>query len=222
MTITFKGKKVIFASLTKPDGHKDGKHMLGIEVDKKEKKDLIKKFEEVWEDGKSKKDKKPKYAVKDWFSKTDDGVLVFWLKRKSDSKPMTFKIANSQMDADMFTTLGEGSIVDVEFDFYFHEYNGDSMVLRSLNAIRLVTYVEYTGSEGGSTLDGDTVEVTTKKKKKDKDAPKLSEHIDELVKKFDKAIEKGNLTKATKFIEGLEDHKEYKKFKKRLKKAKTS
>lgn len=217
MTFTYKDRKVIFASLTKPEGHKDGKHMLGIEVSKAEKKELVKKFAEVWEDGKSKKDKKPKYDVKDWFSKNDDGVLVFWLKRKADSKPMTFKIADKKMEADMFTTLGEGSIVDVEFDFYFHDYNGDVMVLRSLNAIRLVKYIEYTGSEGGSTLDGETVEVDSKKKKKNKDAPAVTGD-DKVVKKFEKAIDKGNKEKAEGLLADLKDHADFKKFKKAVKK----
>lgn len=221
MVKTFKNAKVVFASVTTEDGHKNGKHLLGIEIDKKQKKDIEKTFADLWKENKTAKAKKPAYDVADWFSKDEEtGALQFWMTRKASGKPMTFKVKDSDMTGEMFTDFGAGSVIDVEFDlYYFSSSDYGEMVSRSLNAIRLVKYKQYEG--GGSTLEGESVTVGYygKDKDKDKKAAKVDKSDDKAVVKFEKALSKGKLEKAKELLEDLEDHEDFKKFKKALKKA---
>jgi len=232
MVKSLKNVKVVFASVTKEGGHKNGKHLLGIEITKEQKKEITKDFEALWSDNKSAKAKKPAYPVEDWFSKDEQtGAIQFWMTKKADGKPATFKIADKSMTAEMFTDFGEGSIIDVEFDLYFFKSaDYGEMVSRSFNAIRLVEYKQYEG--GGSTLEGESVTVgyygkSEDKKKDKKKKAEVTESDDDggevvenkTVKKFKKAIDKGDLEKAATLLEDLEDHEDYKSFKKLLKKA---
>lgn len=219
MVVTLKGLPVLFASVTKEGGHKNGKHLLAVVIDKKTKKDLLAKADSVWAENKTAKAKDPVHSITDgktsWFSKEDDGRLILWLTKKADGKPATFKIADPAMTGEMFTDFGEGSEVDVEFDiYYFNSSEHGEMLSRSFNAIKLNKYVPYEG--GGSTLEGDTVTVG-----KGKDNGYSAEvKSDDSVEKFEKAISKGKFEKAEELLEDLEDHADYKKFKKALKKAK--
>lgn len=182
MTNLIKNAKIAFCSITKEDGHSNGKHLLGIFVDKKFKKQFIKDFNEVWEDGKTKKAKKPVYDPEDWFSKDDNGELVFWLNKDAGSEfgIKLQKEEGTDFKKSDFGTIGAGSIADVSYDlYYFNHPKYGEMGLRAIKAVKLISLVPYTddGGVGGDSVEDDTEskkdkssddDVKTKKSKKDK------------------------------------------------------
>ena len=168
---------VAFASITKPEGFKDGKHMLAIYVDKATQKDITQKANKVWEDEKSKKVKKQDHGVDEWFSKDDDGKLMLWLAAKADNdRGITFKNApGGSFTLDDFSKLGKGSVIDVSFGVYHYTYQGKEGLGRSINAVALHKLVEWDGNDGldgdaisGGLPSGDVKEPKKKKKKKKK------------------------------------------------------
>jgi len=168
MTNIIKGAIVSFCSVTSPHGFKNGKHLLGVYVDKKFKKQFEKDFNAVWEESKTSKAKNPVYDFKEWFSKDDKtGELIFWLNADaSKERGIVFKQpkgANfSQQD---FGKIGTKSEIDVSYDLYYHNHSTyGEMVLRSIKAISLVDLVPYE-DDGG--LDGEAVEF----KKFDNEVP---------------------------------------------------
>ncbi len=182
MTNLIKKAKIAFCSITKEEGHANGKHLLGIYVDKKFKKAFEADFDSVWEENKTKKAKKPVYDSSDWFSKDDDGKLVFWLNKDAGSE---FEIKlqkeeGSDFKKSDFGTIGAGSIADVSYDLYYYNHpKYGEMVLRAIKAVKLIDLVPYTddGGVGGDSVEDDTTtsaksdddgEVKTKKSKKDK------------------------------------------------------
>ncbi len=178
MTKIIKNAVVSFCSVTKQGGHKNGKHLLGIYVDKKFKKQFEKDFNEVWEDGKTAKAKKPVYDFNDWFSKEEDTKkLIFWVNAKADKeRGIIFKNGKGcSFKPKDFAKIGTNSVIDLEFDiYYFNSSEHGEMVSRAIKAISLKDLVPY---EGGSNLDGEIVEfdefeedapVKEKKEKKKK------------------------------------------------------
>ena len=165
--------KVSFASVTKPDGHKNGKHLLGVYVDKAFKKQFEKDFEKVWEENKTSKAKKPAYAVKDWFSKDEKTKeLIFWTTAKANKeRGIIFKQGKGcDFTEDDFEVMGTNSVIDLEYDlYYFNSADYGEMVNRSIKAISLLKFVKY---EGGSDIEGDDIGASKKKKEEDEDAPK--------------------------------------------------
>ena len=187
MTNLIKKAKIAFCSITKEDGHANGKHLLGVYVDKKFKKAFGADFESVWEDNKTKKAKKPVYDYNEWFSKDDDGNLIFWINKDAGSE---FKIKlqkdeGSDFKKSDFGKIGTGSIADVSYDLYYYNHpKYGEMVLRAIKAVKLIDLVPYIddGGVGGESVEDDTEsaqsdgdgEVKTKKSKKDKKKKKKS------------------------------------------------
>ncbi len=188
MTELIQNAKIAFASVTKPEGHKNGKHLLGVYVDKKFKKNFETKFNELWEEEKTNKAKNPVYASKEWFSEDDKGNLVFWINKDAKSE---FKIKFKQAEGCNFKykdfgMIGEGSIADVSYDLYYYNHKDfGEMILRSIKAIKLIELVPYSddGGVGGDEIsedddyyeapapkgsDEDQVDEEPKKKKKKK------------------------------------------------------
>ena len=184
MSHKIENAEVSFASITKPDGHKNNKHLLGVFVDKDFKKQFEKDFEQVWAENKTAKAKKPIYNVEDWFSKDDGehdkknkGRIVFWINANAHSE---FGITLKQCDDCEFTeedfaVIGTGSIIDVEYDlYYFNSPDYGEMVLRSIKAVLLKDLIRY---EGGDSLDGKAI------KKKEKSESKQVDKVDKEDKK---------------------------------------
>lgn len=195
MTELITGATVAFASITKPDGHKNGKHLLGVYVDKKFKKQVEKDFAEIWEDGKTKKAKKPVYDMKDWFSKDekDKKKIIFWLTAKADKeRGIVFKQGEGcEFTEDDFAKIGAGSKIDVSYDlYYFNSADYGEMVNRSIKAISLLDLVPYE-DDGG--VEGETIErkaKSKKSKKKDKKSKKVKEDKPKKSKKKKKKSKK--------------------------------
>lgn len=188
-TFKIEKAKLAFCSVTKPEGHSNGKHLLGVYVDKKFKKEFIKNFDEIWEENKTTKVKKPVYSAEEWFSEDDNGKLIFWLNKDAGSE---YQIKLSQGEDCSFTRkdferIGAGSIANVSYDLYYHNHKKyGEMVLRSIKAISLLELVPYEddGGVGGKSLDNDEnykdfekseddlpkKEKKSKKNKKSKDA----------------------------------------------------
>ena len=164
MVELIKEAKVAFCSVTKPDGHKNGKHLLGIYVSKKFKKKVEADFEKVWQDGKTSKAKKPVYDMADWFSKDekDKEKIIFWLTARADKdRGIIFKQGKGcdfkQAD---FGKIGAGSTIDLSYDlYYFNSTDYGEMVSRSIKAISLMELVAYEGDDGG--VEGDVVEFNS-------------------------------------------------------------
>lgn len=165
--------KVSFASVTNPEGHKNGKHLLGVYVTKDFKKQFEKDFNKVWEDNKTSKAKKPAYAVKDWFSKDEKtNELIFWTTAKADKdRGIIFKQGKGcDFTEDDFEVMGTGSVIDLEYDvYYYNSADYGEMVNRSIKAISLREFVKY---EGGSDIEGDEIGASKKSKKDDKKSKK--------------------------------------------------
>lgn len=164
-TLKYENRKVSFASVTKKEGHKNGKHLLGIYVDKKFKKDFIAEFNKIWEDNKSQKAKKPAYDVEDWFSKDEDTKeLIFWTtaraKPEDERGDIIFKQGKGcSFTHKDFTKIGTGSIIDLSVDLYFFNSSDyGEMVSRSIRAISLKELVPYE-ADGG--LEGDAVDMSS-------------------------------------------------------------
>lgn len=178
MSKTINNAVVAFCSITKPEGHKNGKHLLGVYVNKKFKKQFEKDFDATWEENKTAKAKKPVYSSDEWFAKDNGegdkkrkGDLIFFMNAKADSEyGITLK---QPEDADFteedFGVIGQGSVIDVEYDLYYfnHKEHGE-MVLRSIKAVLLKDLVRY---EGGDNLDGKAIKKK-EKKSEDSDEPK--------------------------------------------------
>jgi len=173
MTKKLENVKVAFASVAREDGHKNGKHLLGVYVDKKFKKEVEEDFDTVWKDNKTSKAKKPVYSMDDWFSTCDKtGKPIFWLTAKADKeRGIIFKQCDDcEFEAEDFGKIGADSVIDVSYDlYYFNSGDYGEMVSRSIKAILLKVLVPYE-DDGG--VGGNTVEVKSKKKdepvKKDK------------------------------------------------------
>lgn len=162
---------VAFASITKPSGFKDGKHLLAIYVEKSFKKDFIEKADKFWNDEKSTKDDKQDHGPSEWFSKDDDGKLMFWLSAKADNdRGITMKNGTgcSFVISD-FDKIGKGSVIDVSFSTYYYNYQGKPGLGRSINAVALKELVEWDGDDG---LDGDSLGAVSKDKPVEEDKPK--------------------------------------------------
>ena len=173
MTNKIKNAKVSFASVTKPDGFKNGKHLLGIYVDKAFKKQFEKDFNAVWTENKTAKAKKPAYDFNEWFSKDDDtGELIFWLNANAHKeRGIIFKQGEGcDFTAKDFAKIGTGSIIDVSYDlYYFNSPDYGEMVLRSIKAISLKELVPYE-DDGG--IEGNAVDMgETEPAKSDDDKP---------------------------------------------------
>lgn len=193
--------EVSFCSITKPDGHKNNKHLLGVYVDKAFKKKFEKDFNKCWDENKTAKAKKPAYAFKDWFSKDDGehdkknkGRLVFWLNANAHSEyGITLKQCDDcDFDEKDFGVIGTNSVIDVEYDLYYHNHaDYGEMVLRSIKAVLLKKLVRY---EGGDDLDGKAIQKKDKAKKEDKKKDKKSDKKDKSKKsdKKDKSKKKKN------------------------------
>jgi hypothetical protein len=169
-SFTLKKAKVAFCSVTSENGFKNGKHLLGVYVDKKFKKEVAKNFNAIWEENKTAKAKKPVYDMEDWFSTNDDGDLIFWVNKAVNSKvPITFKMCDTcNFKGEDFGVIGDGSTIDLEYDIYYHnDKTYGEMVLRSIKAILLRELVKY---EGGDNLGGKSVDVGTTKPSDDEDA----------------------------------------------------
>lgn len=162
-----KDVEVSFCSVTNEDGHKNGKHLIGVYVDKKFKKKFVADFETVWADNKTAKARKPKYSTDEWFSEDeDDGRLIFWVNKSANSDiPIDFKRATgTKFTGSDFEIIGKGSVIDLEYSLYYHNHpQYGEMVLRAIKGIMLKELVPY---EGGSELDGETMEVGKSKKSK--------------------------------------------------------
>jgi len=173
MTNKLKDVKVAFASVTRAEGHKNGKHLLGVYVDKKVKKQVEKDFDAIWGDNKSAKAKKPVYSNKDWFSKCEKtGKLIFWLTAVAGKeRGIIFKQDDdADFSAEDFCKIGTDSVIDVSYDLYYvNSADYGEMVSRSIKAILLRELVPYE-DDGG--VGGNTVEVNTSKKSEDSDEPK--------------------------------------------------
>jgi len=183
MTNLITQAKIAFCSITKEDGHSNGSHLLGVYVNKKFKKAFEADFDSVWEENKTKKAKKPVYDSSEWFSKDDDGNLVFWIKKDAGSEfgIKLQKEEGSDFKKSDFGKIGAGSIADVSYDLYYYNHpKYGEMVLRAIKAVKLIDLVPYTddGGVGGDSVEDDTEskksdedgdgEVKTKKSKKDK------------------------------------------------------
>ncbi len=172
-----KNAEVSFCSITKPDGHKNNKHLLGVFVDKDFKKQFAKDFDAIWVENKTAKAKKPVYNFEDWFSvddgehnKANKGRIVFWLNANAHSEyGITLKqCQDCDFEEEDFAVIGTGSIVDVEYDLYYYNHpTYGEMVLRSIKAVLLKKLVRY---EGGDNLDGNV--ISKKKKLPKEDEPK--------------------------------------------------
>jgi len=164
---TFKHKDMVvsFASLTEKEGYKNGKHLLGVYVDKTFKKNFTKEFNAIWEENKTAKAKKPVYALEDWFSVDDDsGKIIFWSNAKAGKNEngkvaITFKQGDdTKFTSKDFKKIGTGSIIDLSYDlYYFNSPDYGEMVLRSIKGVLLKKLVAYE-ADGG--LDGDTVDMS--------------------------------------------------------------
>jgi len=185
---------VAFASVTRAEGHKNGKHLLGIYIDKKVKKQIEKDFDTIWQDNKTSKAKKPVYDNKDWFSKDEKtGDLIFWITAVANKeRGIIFKQDDdADFSAEDFGKIGAGSVIDVSYDlYYFNSPDYGEMVSRSIKAILLKELVPYE-DDGG--VGGNTVEVNTSKKedkkseKKDKKSKKDKSEKSEKKKKKKKS-----------------------------------
>ena len=183
MGIVIENCKVNFCSVTKPEGHKNGKHLIGVYVDKAFKKQFEKDFLSIWEENKTAKAKKPVYDVADWFSKDEDdsSKIIFWVNKAAASEfEIDFKQApGCDFTEDDFSTIGTNSVIDLEYDLYYYNHpTYGEMVLRSIKGICLKELVPY---EGGSNLEGESI----KKKKSEK-----SEKVEEQKPKKDKKNKK--------------------------------
>jgi hypothetical protein len=150
--------KVAFASITKPEGHSDGKHMVGVYVDKKFKKDFLKKGEEFWENEKNSKDTKQDHGPSEWFSEDEDdsSKIIFWATAKAETDyPITLKNGpGCSFKLSDFSKIGKGSIIDLSVSVYYYVYKGKPGLGRGINAVSLKKLVAYEGDDG---LDGDVV-----------------------------------------------------------------
>ncbi len=190
MTNLIKNAKIAFCSITKPEGHSNGKHLLGVYVDKKFKKAFESDFTALWDENKTKKAKKPVYSFEDWFSKDDDGNLVFWLNKDAGSEfgIKLQKEEGTDFKKSDFSIIGSDSIADVSYDIYYYNHpKYGEMVLRAIKAVKLITLVPYSddGGVGGESVEDDEPkikkddeDVPSKKSKKDKKKKKKSKKED--------------------------------------------
>jgi len=173
MTKKLEDVKVAFASVTRENGHKHGKHLLGVYVGKKYRKEVEKDFDTVWRDNKTSKAKKPVYNMDDWFSECEKtGKPIFWITAVAGKeRGIIFKQDDdAEFSAEDFGKMGTDSVIDVSYDIYYYNHpDYGEMVSRSIKAILLKKLVPYE-DDGG--VGGNTVEVKSKKKdepvKKDK------------------------------------------------------
>lgn len=197
--------EVSFCSITNADGHKNGKHLLGVYVDKAFKKQFEKDFDKTWDENKTKKAKKPVYPVKDWFSKDDGkhdkknkGRIVFWVNANASAeRGITLKQCDEcDFDEKDFGKIGTGSIIDLEYSLYYHNNEYGEMVLRSIQAVLLKKLVEF---EGGDSLDGNAIKREEKsegkKAKKDKKGKKSDKDEKPKKSKKDKSEKKKKKSK---------------------------
>jgi len=155
-----KNVKVSFASLTSDTGFKNGKHLLGVVVDKAFKKQFKEDFNKVWEENKTAKAKKPAYDMEDWFSIDEETEeIIFWTNAKAGKeRGIIFKQAKGQhFTSENFKTMGTGSMIDLEYDlYYFNSPTYGEMTLRSIKAVCLNEFVAYAG---GSDLEGKSIDM---------------------------------------------------------------
>ena len=196
MTKILKNAIVSFCSVTSPHGHKNGKHLLGVYVDKDFKKQFEKDFNEVWENGKTAKANKPAYKFKDWFSKDEKtGELIFWITGKAGKeRGIIFKNGKGcSFKPKEFGTIGTGSTIDVSYDIYYYNDNDyGEMVLRSIKAIALKKLIPYS-DDGG--VDGETVEVGQSKSDDEDEKPVKKDKKDKKSKKDKKKKKKNKESK---------------------------
>lgn len=183
MTKVLTDAKVAFCSVSRPDGHKHGKHLLGVFVDKKFKKELEKDFEALWLENKTKKAKKPTYSMDEWFSEDEKTKeLIFWTTANASAeRGIKFKQGKGcNFTEDDIKIIGAGSIIDLSFDiYYFNSPSYGEMVSRSIKAIALKELVPYS-DDGG--LDGEEI-LIEKPEKKAKNVKKVKDDVAEVKKK---------------------------------------
>ena len=157
-----KKAKVAFASVTKPEGHKNGKHMIGIYVTKDEKKALLKVANSAWKDGKSSKQEDPDHDPKKWFQKDETtGEIIFWVTANVKAKfPLELQnVDGGSFKKKHFASMGLGSIINLEYGIYHYKNDSGEGVARSANTIQLLTYEKFVG---GSELNGQAVDMDEK------------------------------------------------------------
>jgi len=221
--ITLKDQVVAFAILTgagKKGKKPENEYVLAVEVTAKQRKQLIKELSEFFDEHKTAKAEKPAYEFEDWFteSKSVKGGFVFWGSELVISD-ITRKVApGTGYSLREFGEMGAGSVVDVEYRFfYFNNSFGEGLGMR-LSAVKLNKFTPYTGG-GGATLDGDTLQGDGTQV--ESSASKEEDSGDEDVADFREAIEDKDWDEAKDILDDeLADHPDHKKFKKELKKAK--
>ncbi len=219
--LTLLNKTVAFAIVTgkgRKGKKEENEYVMAVECSPKEKKAIIDFVEEFFGANKSNTKAKMKQSPEDWFtpSKSDPKNFVFWASEVISSG-ITYKVATGTgYDMKSFAALGSGSVVDAEYRmFHYNNSFGEGVGLR-LAAIKLNTFVAYTGA-GGASLEGDTLQADGTQV--EGEAAKDDEWA-ELVAEFNEAIEDRDWEEADECLADLKDHDDHKAFKKQLKKAK--
>lgn len=171
----FENATVAFAQIT-GEGNDNGKYLIGIEIDKKMKKQLTKEREKVWDNGNTGARKAPMQSLEDWCDNDEDSGKPFvWLSCDADPANPSHALDYIVGDEDSFTmkdfgVIGQGSKVTVEFNMFMTKKNDSKKenVGRALIAVQLNELVPFEGGATPTTLKGKKLSQDgTSKKAKD-------------------------------------------------------
>lgn len=175
----FDNVEVAFAQVT-GEGNENGKHLIGIFVDKKMLKALEKERVAVWDKGNTGTRKTPFQSLEDWCSEDEeDGRKFVWLSCDADPSNPSHALDYIVGEGDDFTMkdfaiIGAGSKVTVEFNMFMTKKNDKKKenVGRSMIAIQLHDLVPFEGGATPTTLKGKKLsgDGTSKKSKKADDS----------------------------------------------------
>ncbi len=174
----FQNLKVAFAQVT-GDGNDNGQYLVGVFIDKKQKKALIKERNKVWDKGNTGARKTPSQSIEDWMAEDEEtGKEFLWLGIDAEPANPSHALDYIVGEGDSFGMkdfgiIGAGSEVTVEFNMYITKKGNASKkgenVGRSLIALQLLDLVPFEGGSTPTTLKGKKLsgDGTSKKSKSD-------------------------------------------------------
>lgn len=174
----FENVKVAFAQIT-GEGNDNGKHLIGIFVNKDNVKELKKARKAVY--GKDVDEGDLKQSLDDWMETDEEtGKKFLWLGCDADPANPAHALDYIVDEDDDFTMkdfaiIGTGSKVTVEFNMFKTTFKKKPNIGRALIAVQLNTLVPFEGGSTPTTLKGKKLsqDGTSKKGKgKDKESKK--------------------------------------------------